>query len=303
MAKKRRAVPNFFTIGNLIGGMLAIQFSLTGFIEWAPYCILAAIVFDFFDGFMAGILKVKSDKGKQMDSLADIVTFGVAPGFIVFTLLNTGLMHIGHLNVPVSDLLVEASEPLFKTSFYISDVYIGSEPLVQPEHNAGTDGIQADQISGLGWFLFVPYLAFLIPVFALFRLAKFNVDTEQTDSFLGVPTATMAIFFASFPLLIQDALRNSTTFKTDLVGSVLINPMSLIILTIVFSILMVTRIPLIALKFKTFGWKGNEIRFIFLALCLVSIILFKFWSIPVIVIIYILLSIVNNVATKSTAKK
>ncbi|MDX1351232.1 MAG: CDP-alcohol phosphatidyltransferase family protein, partial [Putridiphycobacter sp.] len=146
MAKKRRSVPNFFTIANLLSGMLAIQFALTDHLNWAPYCIFAAIIFDFFDGFMAGILKVKSDKGKQMDSLADIVTFGVAPGYIVFALFQ-----------------------------FIKEVHF-------------------EQFNGdFPWVNYVEYFAFLLPIFALFRLAKFNVDTNQNTSFIGVPTATMAI--------------------------------------------------------------------------------------------------------------
>lgn len=251
MAKKRRAVPNFFTISNLISGILAILFSLTGKLEWASYCIFIAIVFDFFDGFMAGILKVKSDKGKQLDSLADIVTFGVAPGFLIFVLLHV------------------------------------------PYQNGGVISEYEN---------FYPFLAFIVPVFALFRLAKYNIDTKQTNSFIGVPTATMAIFFASFPLLLQDYYSYPSDFKIEAVRLVLENRTNIIILAFIFSILMVAPIPLIALKFKHYKWKGNEMKYILILLSIVSIIVLKVWSVPVIVGLYILLSLINNVIVKSNSK-
>ncbi len=295
MVQKRRSIPNFFTIGNLIGGILAILFSLTGQLDWAPYCIFGAIIFDFLDGFMAGLLKAKSDKGKQMDSLADIITFGVAPGFIVFVLLN--------ISLPDGDLFSFLSNidlPGVSRLFYISDVHIGGEIMEQgisSNFNMTIDFTGGKNIKPQS------YLAFLIPIFALFRLAKFNVDTEQSDSFLGVPTATMAIFFAAFPLLIQDAIGSPTPFKSVMVENVVLNSISLVLLTIVLSILMVTRIPLIALKFKNFKWPGNEIRYIFLVLCLIAVIAFKFWAVPIVVILYILLSVINNIINRLKVKK
>ena len=141
----------FFTIANLLCGLVSIQLSLSDQLDAAAYCIFIAIVCDFFDGFMAGLLKVKSDKGKQMDSLADIVTFGAAPGFIVFSLFR----------------------------------------MAKVQYNVGYQG-------EYDWMMNIEYVAYLLPIFALFRLAKFNVDTRQSVSFVGVPTATMAIFFCCF---------------------------------------------------------------------------------------------------------
>jgi len=275
MAKKRRAIPNFFTIGNMMGGILAILFALTGKIEWAPYCIFIAIIFDFFDGFMAGLLKAKSDKGKQLDSLADIVTFGVSPGVMMFVMLQVLYPGVGSINIPLSDIY--------------SGQGLGSN----------FNSIEAVSIE----FIIIPYLAFIIPIFALFRLAKYNIDTKQSTSFIGVPTATMAIFFASFPLLIKDAATSQTDFKNWVLEYIFLNPPVLLILTVLFSVLMVVKIPLIALKFKTYKWVDNEIRYIFLGLCLISIITLKFWSIPVIVILYILISLVNNMTVKSKTQK
>ncbi|MFK8044907.1 MAG: phosphatidylcholine/phosphatidylserine synthase [Crocinitomicaceae bacterium] len=256
MAKKRRSVPNFFTIANLLSGMLAIQFSLTDQLNWAPYFIFAAIIFDFFDGFMAGILRVRSDKGKQLDSLADIVTFGVAPGFIMFALLQ----------------------------FVRTDVLAGDF-----EGNLLMSNIE--------------YFAFLIPIFALFRLAKFNVDTNQSTSFIGVPTATTAIFFASLPLLADQAVFDPNSLKTWLLDHLILNAYSLMVIVLVFSVLMVSKIPLFALKFKKFTWSGNEIQIVFLIISAISIIVFKLWSVPFIVILYLIMSIVNNWRLKSKTKK
>ncbi|MFD1552352.1 hypothetical protein DNU06_11030 [Putridiphycobacter roseus] len=264
MAKKRRAVPNFFTIGNLMGGILSILFALTGKIEWSGYCIFVAIVFDFFDGFMAGLLRVKSDKGKQMDSLADIVTFGVSPGFLMFSILT--VLTENELNIPMASFLEKAS-------------------VTEVQHQ-----------------LF-PSLAFLLPIFALFRLAKFNVDTHQSTSFLGVPTATMAIFFAAFPFIIHDAVLNPSDTKSWIMDYILLNPFALAILILVFSVLMVSRIPLFALKFKNYDFKNNQIQYLFLIFSIGTIILFKYWAVPIIVLVYIFISVWNIVFQTKSNKK
>lgn len=246
MVKKRRAIPNFFTIGNLIGGILAIIFSLTGALHLAPYCIFLAIVFDFLDGFMAKMVRGQAEIGKQLDSLADMVTFGVAPGIIVYA------------------LLIKVHEKLI---------------------NEGSD---------YSWLPYLKYMAFLIPVLALFRLAKFNLDTRQTDSFIGVPTATVAIFFAAFPLIIDQTINSSNGLAIWMVENIIQNPFVLIILILVLSALMISEVPLFALKFKHFKWKENEVRFLFLGLSLISILLFMVWSVPIIVLLFILLSLINN---------
>jgi CDP-diacylglycerol--serine O-phosphatidyltransferase len=136
----KKQIPNLFTAGNLIGGILAIIFSLTGKIDLAPYCIFISAFCDFLDGFIARLLKVQSELGKQLDSLADMVTFGVAPGIMVYVMMDHPAL-ITSLNSDFSPRSLELSSELE----------------------------------------LLKYAAFLLPVFALFRLAKFNLDTRQSD--------------------------------------------------------------------------------------------------------------------------
>lgn len=271
MIKIKRLIPNLLTAGNLVGGILAIIFSLTGRIDLAPWCIFASAIFDFLDGFAARLLKVQNELGKQLDSLADMVTFGVAPGIIVYHLL------LGRGNTDYIGMVAYRN-------------YIGL-------------GFESGTLKNLLEWL--PYIAFLIPIFALFRLAKFNLDTRQTSSFIGLPTPAMTLFFAVIPVLALNAINlNSIGGKMfewqDWFGvSVLLNPLFLILSTIIMSIMMVVELPLFALKFKGFGWKGNEIRYMFLTICVGMFATLLFWSIPLIIILYIILSVINNVINKT----
>ncbi len=264
MQKIKRAIPNLLTAGNLIGGILAIILTLTGGIEYAPWCIFASAIFDFLDGFVARLLKVQNEIGKQLDSLADMVTFGVAPGIMVMTLL--------HINFKNNSIVAFANGNLLRG---ISKDYAQVEP----------------------WQEYIMYVAFLIPVFALFRLAKFNLDTRQTSSFIGLPTPAMTLFFAVIPLLILNAADSTEIWKLTL-ASILIHPFFLVISTIVLSFLMVAELPLFALKFKGFSWNNNKLRYIFLTICLIMFATLLFWSIPIIIILYLILSIINNTIHK-----
>jgi CDP-diacylglycerol--serine O-phosphatidyltransferase len=259
----KKEIPNLFTAGNLIGGILAIIFSLTGKIDLAPYCIFISAFCDFLDGFIARLLKVQSELGKQLDSLADMVTFGVAPGIMVYVMMDHPAL-ITSLNSDFSPRSLELSSELE----------------------------------------LLKYAAFLLPVFALFRLAKFNLDTRQSDSFIGVPTPAMTLFFAVFPLIIiqsYDGMNmanvSESSFRFQCV-QLISNPYFLAISSLIFSLLMVSEIPLFALKFKKFGWKGNEIRWIFLTLAVVMLATLFFWAIPLIIILYVILSLINTQFTK-----
>ena len=214
----KKHIPNAITCCNLLCGCLAIVQTFEGNLVWAAYLVGLAAIFDFFDGFAARILKVSSPIGKDLDSLADMVTFGVVPGFLIFQLLKTGI-----------------------------------------EINNQNNNFTSSNIA---------YIAFIIPIFSALRLAKFNHDTRQTDSFIGVPTPAIAIFIASIPLILQQ----NRGF------SILLSPYNLVLLSVIFSLLLVSEIPLFALKFKNFKWQGNEIRFVFLALkyCVQSCHLSKF---------------------------
>ena len=126
MTKIKRLIPNLLTAGNLVGGILAIIFTLTGRIDLAPWCIFASAIFDFLDGFAARLLKVQNELGKQLDSLADMVTFGVAPGIIVFVLLSSTSMILGDSHLPNSEVN-DAVNSVFTTRVYINDVVVGGE--------------------------------------------------------------------------------------------------------------------------------------------------------------------------------
>jgi len=232
----KRNIPNLLTLGNLFCGLVAIVFSFENNLHVAGAFIFFGAIFDFFDGLSARLLKVSSEIGKQLDSIADMVTFGVAPGMIMFQMIyhsKTG-------------------------DFYQSDI---------------TDE-----------FLLISLVGFLIPIFSAIRLAKFNIDTKQTSSFIGLPTPAAAIFIASLPII---ETNYGIWLSTEL----------LIVSTIILSLLLVANLPLFSLKIKKGeNWKNKEniIRIIFLISCLILLFIFEYAAIPFIVILYIFLSILNN---------
>ncbi len=235
----KKHLPNFITCLNLLCGCLAIVSIFHKALDLAVYLIAAAAVFDFLDGAVARLLHVKSEIGKQLDSLADMVTFGVVPGFLMYQMITTSIFE--------------------------------------------TYGMLVN--SDIKWNL--AYISMLLPIFSAIRLAKFNIDIRQTESFIGVPTPANTIFIASFPLIL--------IFQPDSFLASYLHQLSfLIITTIVCSFLLVAELPLFSLKFKNLGWKGNEIRFIFIALSLLFLVLFKFTGIAFLIILYVVLSFLNN---------
>lgn len=243
----KKHIPNSFTCANLLCGCFGITFAFGGQLEFTALLVLLAAVFDFFDGFTARMLKAYSDIGKELDSLADLVSFGMVPGFIVYHLLDP------EVSQSMSELA--ASNPAL---------------------------------------LNLRYIAFLIPVFSALRLAKFNVDTRQSDSFIGVPTPANAMLFASFPLiLIAQPFISNVNFYSEITNVYL-----LLGLTLVMCYLMVSELPLISFKFKNFGWKGNEPRYMLLIISIASIVFLQFMAIPIIILLYILISIVNTYILK-----
>ncbi len=235
----KKHIPNAITCSNLFCGCLAVVSIFEGNLSTASYLVGLAAILDFFDGFAARMLKVTSPIGKDLDSLADMVTFGLVPGILM---------------VKLSGIAIE----LFN------------------EQNAHSIPQWAS------------YLAFSIPIFSAIRLAKFNNDTRQSDSFIGLPTPANAMFICSLPFV----LKSNPDFN-------LLNPHVLIPLELVLSYLLVAELPLFALKFKHFKWQGNEIRFLFLVSSLILLITFQFLAIPLIIILYILLSVLTNMLLKS----
>lgn len=234
----KKHIPNTITCGNLLCGCLAIVSAFKGDLIFATYLVGFAAILDFFDGFTARLLKVHSEIGKQLDSLADVVTFGVVPGMILFLMLSNTI----------------ANYYTFTLDYRLA------------------------------------YFAFLIPVFSALRLAKFNVDTRQSDSFIGVPTPATAIFICSLPLISKFQAQIGDYNVVEFIE----NPWLLLGISILLSYLMIAEIPLFALKFKNFGWADNKIRYGFLIISLVMLILFQFVAVPFILFLYVVLSMIVN---------
>lgn len=225
-------IPNLMTCGNLLCGCLGIVFSFRGDLLLSGYLILFAGVLDFFDGFAARLLKQSSPIGKELDSLADMVTFGVLPSMILFQLLERTT-----------------------TSLDISAMLLS-------------------------------FSAFILSIFSGLRLAKFNIDTRQSDSFIGVPTPANAILVASLPFI----LRNHPEFETWI-----INQYVLVGYTLLMSYLLICELPLLAFKFKSFKWNDNQLKYIFILLAVILLFLLKFAAIPLIVALYIVLSVFQRI--------
>jgi Phosphatidylserine synthase len=206
--------------------------------------IALGILFDFFDGFFARLLKIQNKVGVHLDSLADMITSGLAPGLIMVQLLSHSISG--------------------------SDIN-----LHQTFSNSGFNMTQME---------LMPFIGLLIVVASGYRLAKFNIDDRQTDSFIGLPTPANAIFILSLPLILQ--FQNS-----ELIESIILNKWILISITIISCLLLNSEIHLFALKFKTWGLRTNAIRYLFLLLCVILILFLKFISIPMIIVLYIILSL------------
>lgn len=234
-------IPNFITSLNLAAGFAAIILASNNHQVAASWLILAAMIFDFLDGFSARLLKAYSEMGKELDSLADVVSFGIAPAIIMYKLIAASVTDI--------DLSVSAS------------------------------GIS---LSG-----FVIYIPVLMPVCAAWRLAKFNIDSTQATSFKGLPTPSNAIGVIS--LVIAANYSNLPLLK-----SFIESPVALIVYTILLSLLMVTNIPLLSLKVKNLGFKGNEGRYILIGLILISVSIFGIAAAPLIIPFYMISSLAER---------
>lgn len=250
-----KQIPNIFTLFNLVFGCMAIVFALqtntiiiyindqfnSSFnipekLSWAAICILIAAAIDFLDGFVARLLKATSEMGKQLDSLCDVVSFGVAPSVILYQLL--------------------------KFSFAREE-----------------NGLEVS----IAWL--VP--SFILACAAAYRLAKFNLDTDQQFSFKGVPVPAVGILIASFPLILHFNYINS-------INALIINKWFLYIVILVLSYLMVSNHRMMSLKFAHFTIKGNLQKIILLIVAIVAAIFLQWIAVPVVFIVYVLLSLTGT---------
>lgn len=219
----KKHIPNAITCANLFSGCIGIVYAFNGSLETAAYFVLLSGIFDFFDGMAARVLHVKSDIGKELDSLADMVSFGFLPGVVMFKLLS-----------------------------------------------------QSDFVSP-----YLPYLAFVITVFSALRLAKFNIDTRQTEDFIGLNTPMNTLFIVSLPFIQKD--------YPSVIGSTYL----LLGLIALLSWLLVSEIRIFSLKFSSAGWEQNKVKYIFLILSALLIPFLKFAAVPFILVLYIGLSFVH----------
>lgn len=236
----KKHIPNTITSMNLFSGCIAIIMAFEGAFIWVVFWVILAAIFDFFDGMAARALKAYSNIGKELDSLADVVSFGVAPSVAVFILLR--------------------------------DYTLYSESLIE---------VQA----------FIPYIAFIIPVFSALRLAKFNVDERQTSSFLGLPTPANALFWISYVYGVQSI----SVYKDSLL-------LVTLILIVVLSLLMVSEVPMFSFKLNNFKIKGNEKP---VALIISAILFLSLWGViglALSILVYIALSLIPDKRSQKSVK-
>ena len=223
----KKHIPNTITCCNLVSGCVAIAYAFSGNIELSFTWIIIGAVFDFFDGMSARLLNVSSPIGKELDSLADVVTFGVAPSTILFSELS--VMSYPAILEPLRSIL--------------------------------------------------PFMAYIMAAFSALRLAKFNLDERQTLGFIGLPTPANALFWGSLIIGAGKWLEATPFMVFFLLGGILIS-----------SWLMVSEIPMFALKFKEWGWKGNQVKYIFLLTCIPLLAIFGLTGLAIIIAWYVIIS-------------
>lgn len=227
MKIKLFTIPNLLTLANLFCGSLAVVSALMcGDLKLSFWLIILAAVFDFFDGFAARLLNSTSAIGAELDSLADVISFGLAPSAVLFVMF--------------------AELPAF---WQWSDAVVGS----------------------------AQYVVFIVVAFSALRLAKFNVDTTQHAEFCGLPTPANAMFFASLGFL----------YAT---GEIVVFKEMLLLSSIIMSFIMISPIRMFALKFDGFGWKSNQLRYIFILLSAILVVVLQYFSIPIVILMYIIIS-------------
>ena len=226
----KKHLPNAITCLNLLSGCVGIVFAFNSELKLAALTILISAILDFFDGMLARLLNAYSEIGKELDSLADMVSFGVLPAVIIFQLF-----------------------------------------LMSP---------QLGNVS-----VWLNYSAFLIAIFSALRLAKFNIDTRQSDHFIGLPTPANAMLIGSFPMIFDQGYF--------FISSYILNPFFLFVFSLGMSILLVAEIPLLSLKFKSLAFSANLHRYILVFSSIILLLIFKFVAIPIIIFLYFILSLIH----------
>lgn len=225
----KRQLPNAITALNLLSGCLGVIAALENNLLGAACFVALGIFFDFFDGFAARLLQVKSELGKQLDSLADLITSGLVPGLVLYTLLNGN------------------GDGLYEVLF----------------HNP------------------LPLTGLIVPVAAAYRLANFNIDTRQEDGFIGLPTPATALLILSVPcMLAYPSIPGLELYLTS--------PYFLVGLAVFCALIMNAPLPLFSLKFSSFGWQENKLRYLFLATGLFWMALWQFTGLAFLILTYVI---------------
>jgi CDP-diacylglycerol--serine O-phosphatidyltransferase len=222
-----KQLPNLMTLGNLFCGCLGVVWALDGNLHYASYLMWLAAVLDFGDGFVARWVKASSEFGKQLDSLADLVSFGLLPSLIIFQLFG---------------------------QFHPSSPWL--------------------------------YLSFLITLCSALRLARFNIDPEQSHDFKGLPTPASGLLISSFPFIFS---QNEAFLRPGLDSLVV-----WILLITLLSYLLVSNLRLFGLKFSNFSWADNKYRFILVVLSVIVLAIWKLLAVPVVVLLYVILSVLQQ---------
>lgn len=243
-------IPNFFTMLNLFCGCVALVFVSALQFDWAFGFVCLGIFFDFFDGFFARKFNVAGPLGVQLDSLADMVTSGVVPGYVMYKMLYN----------------IEFAGPFINFERFNSDLSY-----------------------------YFPFLGFIITLGACYRLAKFNIDTRQSDSFIGLPTPANALFITSLPLILNLKIN-------DLYLGFFMGKWVLVGITMVSAYVMNAEIPLFSLKIKNFSVAKYKLQLFFVFSSVLMLVFLKILAVPLIVLTYILLSVFVNIK-KSYQKK
>ena len=228
----KKHVPNIITLLNLFCGCIALVSIAKGDFYGGFIFVCLGIFLDFFDGFFARLFKVSSPLGLQLDSLADMVTSGVVPGYVMYSMF----------------------------------------------------AMMTDNV-------YVPFIGFVITLGACFRLANFNIVERQTDSFIGLPTPANALLIMSIPMI---QFHSEFDWLVDFLS----NPYVLVGITALSAYLLNAEIPLFSLKVKSFSWEKYKMQVVFLILSVILIVLLEFIAIPIIILLYVILSVVNNTMLK-----
>ena len=237
--KITKHIPNTITLLNLLSGVLATVYASFGKLELAGMLIMLGIFFDFFDGFFARLLNVKGELGKQLDSLADLITSGLAPSVILFQIIS--------VNIYDSSL---------------QEILLGEKP-----------------------FVILPFLSFFVVMASAYRLANFNIDENQTDSFIGLPTPANALFILAIPFVFHN---------TDIIDFLKNNIIFYVFIICFCTYILNANISLLSLKFKNYNFKENIFKYILIINSMFLLIALQYLAIPIIIVLYIILSLIEN---------